>query len=118
MKTTIISSIILLIATGCSVTPDSLTSDSPVAVHSSTKSAKEISECISSKWENSKVLGGSAIINTRTTSTGYRITSYIGNLAYLADIETTGGGSKTRVWSHVLAIGGTPMEINAAANCQ
>lgn len=111
---------LFLVACATSPTPSTLQSGTPDAVFASDRSSKEIAECVVSKWENTRILGAAPIANYRPTTTGYRVTLHFNDrLRYMADIDTTLVGSKTKVYvdGMVVSLGKNP-SVGEVAGCQ
>ena len=119
-KATAISIVALLSGCATSPTPQSFQEGSPESVYVSEKSPQAIADCIISKWENVRVMGGRYSTNYRPTPTGIRIT--LGDaerLRYMADIEKVPLGSKTKIYvDHMVISMGKNPQVTEAANCQ
>ena len=106
---------------GCaiSLTPKQLIESGPENVYTSDLSSKVVAQCIVSKWEETRVIGGGAVANLRETDDGHRVTLHIGtDLQYLADISKTKTGSKTKLYvGRILSLGSNP-QVGQVASCQ
>jgi hypothetical protein len=121
MRTFLVVALAIL-GSGCasSPTPQSFQEGSPEAVYVSEKAPQQVAECIISKWENVRVLGGRYSTSYRPTPNGIRITlGESDRLRYMADIEKVTLGSKTKIYVDymVVSIGKNP-QVSEAANCQ
>ncbi|WP_155890832.1 hypothetical protein [Desulfuromonas sp. TF] len=116
----LILTVSIIIMSACSPTPKAMRLDAPVSVYTSNKEPKDIAICITEKWENTRVIGGSLDVDFHPTENGYCITQKIsGKLYYLADIENSQNGSLTKLykWNMVMSIGENT-SIVGVAECQ
>lgn len=115
-------SLLILLLTGCSSvpTPDELSQTVPDTVNSSVKDPTIVAECIVEKWENYSNLFGNAIVTTRKLGEGIRVAMHTSSagLYFLADVEKTEQGSKTKTWTREGLRSYVQDEFDAVVNCQ
>lgn len=103
----------LLLIVGCSITPNSMRTNSLDAVHSSVKTPQAIALCVAAKWE------GFGVVNQRKISDGISlIASLSGNLHYLVDITSKGTDSVTKAYKFMSISIGVDPYFKAMSNCQ
>lgn len=110
----ILTTAVLMILAGCSTTPSRMRNGTLSAVHTSTKSAKDIAICIAENWESY----GTA--NQHETKNGYSVSANLGGkLHYLADIETHENAQKTKAYKFMsVALFGPDPFFKTVADCQ
>lgn len=121
MKTTLnvmcLASVFTVLLAGCSTSPKELMASTPDVVHSSEKSAAAVARCIDSKWEETRVIGGSPYVDTKQADSGLRVSMRLGDkLHYLALVSDRGTGSKTQLWTYMV-VGGSKAKDDVTA-CQ
>lgn len=114
--------VLTLLLTGCSSvpTPDELSKAVPDTVNSSVKEPKVVAECIVEKWENFSNLFGNAFVTSRKLGDGVRVAMHIptAGLYFMADIDKTELGSKTKTWTREGLRSYVQDEFDAVVNCQ
>ena len=98
---------------GCTTTPSKMRDTGPDEVHTRFRTPKEIYLCIAPQWEEY------VVVNARESQKGYSLTGMLGvELKYMADIDETERGSKTKIYTFkIMEIGRDPLKA-AAAKCQ
>ncbi|WP_300357524.1 hypothetical protein [uncultured Pseudoalteromonas sp.] len=114
--------ILTLLLTGCSSmpTPDELSKTVPDTVNSSYNEPTVVAKCIAEKWENYSNLFGNAIITSRKLGDGVRVAMHTttAGLYFMADIDKTEQGSKTKTWTRESLRSYVQDEFDAVVNCQ
>jgi hypothetical protein len=113
----LVVSVIFLAA--CSTTPQVMRQDPPALALASKNEPKAVASCIADKWENIMAIGREPDVNLRPTKNGYSITFKSSvTINYLADIESSGQGSLTNVFTHMTMSMGDDPVLNDVVNCQ
>jgi len=105
-----------VLLTACA-TPEQMRQQTPFLSLKSSKSAKDVAICISSKWENLGIFRMSVPVNMRPTETGYVISiSFTPTTDYLIDVTNTASGSQSKYYKRVNSYGES--FDNAVKDCQ
>ena len=116
------SNLFIVVATaylcGCA-TPADMRTRVPSLELTSNHPAKPVAICISDRWENLGVFGGTIPVNMRPTSDGYTVSwrnEAWGHTGLLVDVNDTSTGSITRYFKNVVL--GEGSFDNAVKECQ
>lgn len=102
---------------GC-VTSDKLRTKEPTLVVTSTKPARAVAACISSKWEATGLFGAAMPIENKILADGYSVSHRNGQMVQLmADVHEIGSGSTTSYYKVDLVAGVAKFEAGVK-DCQ
>lgn len=118
VATHLVAGAVTILLLGCA-TPADLRTHAPALELTSSRPAKPVAICITDRWENLGIFGGTIPINMRPITNGYTVSwrnEAWGHTGLLADINDVADGSKTHYFKN--AVLGEQSFDKAVIECQ